>query len=351
MRMLSTAILVALLSLSSKGAAQAAPQPAPVAGESQRVLDTAVVTGVVPGPGLWKVRQGDNTLWVLGVQSPLPAKMEWNAGKVRSVIAKSDAALSAPSVSVGADIGFFGKLALIPAVLKVRNNPDGKPLRDAVSPAAYARWSPLRQRYFGNDRGIEKRRPLVAAAELYERAIERSGLGGPKRVYDEVGAAVKKRGIQWTRSVVEYRVPDMRGAVKELQRTALADTDCFERTLDRLETDVGYMRTRANAWATGDVETLRRLQRPDQYEACRDALLKSALAEKYGLDDAEARARGVWLANAEKALRTHRSTFAVLPMRDVLARDGLLQALAAKGYAVEPPGPPAASGAAGSASR
>lgn len=320
--------------------AQSQTLPAAAAPTDETVLESAVVTGVVPGPGLWKVRHGQNTLSILGTQSPLPARMQWEAAKVHLAIAKSDAVLAAPSVSVGGDLGFFGKLALIPAALKLRNNPEGKLLRDAVPGAAYARWTPLRQRYFGNDRGIEKRRPLVAATELYERAIDRSGLTGTKTVYDEIARAMKKRDLQWTQSVAEFKVPDIRGAVKELQRTQLDDTACFERTLERLETDVGYMRLRANAWATGDVETLRRLQRPDQYEACRDALLRSTLASKYGLDEAEAQAERKWLANAESALRGNRGTFAVLPMRELLSADGLLAQLQARGFVVEAPSAP-----------
>lgn len=340
MHLFPTAAVAALLLV----AAPARPQapPATVAVSEPRVLDSAVVTGVLPGPGLWKVRHGENTMWILGTQSPLPAKMQWEAAKVRAAIGRSDAVLAPPGVTVGSDIGFFGKLALVPAVLKVRNNPGGVPLRDAVDPAVYARWLPLRQRYFGNDRGIEKRRPLIAANELYERAMDRSGLVGAKRIYDEVERLMKKRDLEWTRSVVEFKVADIRGAVKELQKTRLDDGDCFERTLDRLETDVGYMRLRANAWATGDVEALRRLQRPNQYEACRDALLKSALAGRYGIDSAQSQAERKWLATADAALQKNRGTFAVLPMRELLAGDGLLAKLAARGYVVEAPTGPVA---------
>lgn len=333
MRSIRVAVLVAVLAAALPVHSQApAAAPAP-----ERVLDTAVVTGVVPGPGLWKVRHGEHTLWILGTQSPLPAKMQWESAKVHAAIAKSSAVLAAPSVSVGGDVGFFGRLALIPTALKLRNDPDGRPLRESVPAAAYARWVPLRQRYFGSDRGIEKRRPLVAATELYERAMKRSGLTGTKTVFDEIQRAMKKRRLTWTRSVAEFKVPNIRGAMKELQRTRLDDTACFERTLERLETDVGYMRLRANAWATGDVATLRRLQRPDQYDACRDALLKSALAGKYGLEDAEAQAERTWLANAEAALRRNPGTFAVLPMRELLASDGLLMRLQARGFVVEAP--------------
>jgi hypothetical protein len=37
------------------------------ASESPRVLDTVVVSGVQPGPGLWKVSKDGHALWILGI--------------------------------------------------------------------------------------------------------------------------------------------------------------------------------------------------------------------------------------------------------------------------------------------
>jgi hypothetical protein len=44
-----------------------------------------------------------------------------------------------------------------------------------------------------------------------------------------------------------------------------------------------------------------------------------------------------WLGEAEHALATYDTSFAVLPMRELVAADGLLAQLAAKGYAVSAP--------------
>src|SRR6476619_4581292 len=64
-----------------------------------RVLDTAVVR--MPGPGMWKVHKGANTLWILGTVSPLPAGMVWNSARMRSVVASAAEVIGEPSVSVG----------------------------------------------------------------------------------------------------------------------------------------------------------------------------------------------------------------------------------------------------------
>jgi len=73
--------------------------------------------------------------------------------------------------------------------------------------------------------------------------------------------------------------------IREFKNEPLNDLPCFESVLQRLESDLGLMRARANAWATG--------------------------------------------SNA--------STVAVLPMRDILRPDGYLARLRASGYVVDEP--------------
>jgi hypothetical protein len=104
-----------------------------------------------------------------------------------------------------------------------------------------------------------------------------------------------------------------------------------------LETDVGRMAERANAWAVGDVEALRSLPLGDQYQACQDALLQASVAQKHGMGNAEAEVRAAWMAAAEAAIANNAVSFALLPMSQLLKPDGYLAALQAKGYVVEAP--------------
>jgi hypothetical protein len=46
---------------------------------------------------------------------------------------------------------------------------------------------------------------------------------------------------------------------------------------------------------------------------------------------------GAWTAEAESSLVKNTSTFAVIPMENLLAKDGPLDRLRAKGYTVEEP--------------
>lgn len=102
------------------------PPAATVAGPPVVDMDTLLVTGTQPGPGMWQVRKGGHVLWILGTQSPLPERMEWQSADVREMLAQADAIVRPPGLSVDSDIGLFGKLFLLPSMFKARKNPDGK---------------------------------------------------------------------------------------------------------------------------------------------------------------------------------------------------------------------------------
>ena len=67
-----------------------APASAPV------VLEQMLVSGEQPGPGMWKVSKGDNTLWIIGTQTPVPEKMKWRAKGLEAIVAQSQEILTGP---------------------------------------------------------------------------------------------------------------------------------------------------------------------------------------------------------------------------------------------------------------
>src|SRR5690606_36284321 len=103
----------------------------------------------------WKVSHSEHVLHILGTVSPLPRRMEWMSAEVEAVIAGAQVVVGPPSVMVDADVGIFRGMALLPAMLRARNNPGKRPLREMVSPELYARWEVLKARYMGRDRGVE----------------------------------------------------------------------------------------------------------------------------------------------------------------------------------------------------
>lgn len=310
-------------------------QEPPTAPQEATTLDTVLVTGEQPGPGLWKVSKGDHVLWILGAQYPLPKKMVWRGREVERTIAQSQAVLADTSAKL--DVGFFRALTLVPAVLGARKNADGKTLSDLLPADLYARWLVLKEKYIGHDRGVERLRPMLAANELYDKALARSGLIRGGEIWKTIEKAARQAHVPIVEPEVKIAVDDPKQALQDFRSTAgKLDIDCLDVTMRRLETDLDAMRQRANAWSIGDIEALRRLPYPDLRDTCK-AALESNLDLRTHLDAALTEIDAKWISAAEKALDENASTLAVLPMTELLRPDRRLAMLVARGYTVEAP--------------
>lgn len=350
-----------LLSAVAMPAEEAAEQP------PELELETILVVGEQPGPGLWKVTRGDHVLWILPSHNPLQARMTWRTDKVEARIAESKEVLYPPEVQVEPSIGFFRIVSLLPAIpaaLRAGKNPGGVKLQKVVPPATYARWLELRSKYFiklnkkAKEEDLEEWRPSIALEMLQGWATVKSGLSNG-RVDGFVKRTAAKHKVPVNRPPAIRRAvkveKNVRGMLNLAGNQPQAELACFAQGLEALEPELETMRTRANAWATGDIAKLRALHRDykpaDEFECMAKTLL--ALTEKGSKDAANARkmfesamwhneqglvqAQRDWLAAAQKALDRNPSTFAVLPIGDLLRPGGYLDMLRARGYTVEDP--------------
>lgn len=316
----------------SEGVSDAAPA-APIA-----TLQTVVVTGIQPGPGLWQVRKGENTLWIMATLNPLPKRMEWEPRELDALVARADRVLAPPRVELDADIGFFGRLSLIPTALRVRNNPDDKTLVDILPPDLYARWEAQKALYLGRDRGVEKRRPFIAANELMDEALDDLDLRRKNIVWERIERVAKRNDREITPVQVKIKLDDPRQALRDFEEGGVDDVDCLRATVQRLETDTIAMQERANAWAVGDLRTLNELNFESELRVCALALLGSEALRSRGFTDLPQRMMAEWTRVAEAAIAEVPTTVAVADFQILTASDGLLAGLRAKGYEIIEPG-------------
>jgi hypothetical protein len=313
--------------------AEALPGDPPVA------IEEILVTGTHPGPGLWKVTRPDDpdghVLWVLGNYSPLPDKLDWKSREVEAVIAASQEVLAPPSINPS--VGPLGGITLLPSLVGIRRNPGGARLQETVPADLYARWLPLKQRYLGDDDGVERWRPIFAASELYKAALDDKGLVPYAGVWPQVEKMARRQRVPVREPEIELKVEKARAAIKEFKTLPLDDVDCFARTLQRLESDLDLMRDRANAWAVGDLARLRRLAPVERASACIGVVLESSFMRERGYSDVLDRARTAWLEAAEAALARNASTLAVISIDEILKPDGHFAQLRQKGYRVVDP--------------
>ncbi|HST45020.1 MAG TPA: TraB/GumN family protein, partial [Luteimonas sp.] len=125
------ALVLAMHAASSVAFAVAVPAPVPRAASTTEApvppvaqppsaivdMETMVVTGAQPGPGLWRVHRDGHVLYILGTLSPLPRRMEWIPDTVEATIASSQAVIDPPSIKLDAGVGRVRGLLLLPSLL------------------------------------------------------------------------------------------------------------------------------------------------------------------------------------------------------------------------------------------
>jgi len=305
----------------------AAAVPSAVAEE---VIEEVTIIGERAGPGLWKVRNGDNTLYILGTLSPLPKKMTWRSREVENVLARAQQFIPA-GFDVSADIGPIKAVRLYMQFRKLRGNEERQTLQEVLPPPLYARFDSLRQKYAPKQRDMLKRRPALAAGELWSEAISRSGLTNRNNISKAVSKLAKSRKVPIVEPQV--RIDDPQGALADVAQIPRdAEIACMRSTLDRLESDLATARNRAEAWAVGDIEAWRSAASAEQQDACWSALtMAPKLAEiRKRFDDA-------WLNLALKALDTHAVTLAIVPIDELYKRNGVLAQMRSRGFTVDEP--------------
>jgi uncharacterized protein YbaP (TraB family) len=330
MRITRSLLLLGCLSIAIAPVGRSSGQAAP-----DGVRPEVVVGAERPGPGLWKVTKDGHVLWVLGTLSPLPKDMTWRSREVERVLARTPELIE--QESVGAHIGFFRTLRVLPSLLRARFNPDGATLSEVLPADLYARWATLKHRYMDKDKTVERFRPMLAAAVLYEHALRSSGLIQSDVVLDTVRRLARRQGVKVTSPLIELEVADPRGAIHDFMETPReAEVACLAATIERIETDLDGMRERAQAWAVGDIEALERLRTSDQEALCLEAFTSAPrLQAKFA--ELQAKARAAWMGSVDSALSRNTETLAVLPIAELLSPDGRLSQLIARGCTVEAP--------------
>lgn len=307
--------------------------------DAEATVQNILVVGQRPGPALWKISKGDHVMWVFGTYSPLPKNMTWRSQQVENALAQSQELLTAPgsAFTVGwADS--FNMLTAAPFLIGIKKNADGALLQDVVPADVYTRWSILKTKYIGGDKGIEEERPMFVADTLFEKALGANGMDKGYAVQGRIEELAKNWKIKRTSTTLMLPMENPRTAVRDFKKAKLEDVECFTKTVDRLETDLDAMKVRANAWSLGDIDAIRKLRFPDQKQSCNAAIMNSKwMSNLKDAGNLQERMKTSWLATAEKSLATNKATFAMLPMSDLLNPDGLIAALRSKGYQVDEP--------------
>jgi uncharacterized protein YbaP (TraB family) len=225
---------------------------------------------------------------------------------------------------------------LLPSLLRARHDPDGRRLEQVLPHDLYMRWLGMRVKYLGNT-SDETMRPLVAAFDLYVHALDTAGLTTDTDIWKQVETAAHRNRVPIAPVVLDVKIRNEKDYVRDLaQISTESEITCLRSTIDYLETGLPVTRERANLWSLGDVARLRAVPAPDEPTACFDALMNvPRFREEF--DELSRQLDALWVERAQQALQKNASTVAVVPIKKVLAADGWLAALRARGFEVQEP--------------
>ncbi len=319
-----TCAVAASLAVAAGGPLDAAAQ----ASADGSTIEELIVVGRYPGPPLWRVSAGERTLYLFGGLSPVPKGLDWDPRNAERVLERAEAVIGSPRVSA-ATLNPIRLFKLFRAVRRLARTPKGTTLADQLPADLYERYAALRARHLPDD-GEAELRPALAALRLYGAALDDVGLTTDTGIGKKLNRMMRRSPADPTEVVVETEPELVLDELAKVPREA--ELACFASILTSIETDLEAMKERANAWALGDVDALRRFDYPDSQGDCLSMLFTAR-----GLADLRDELYANWLAEAERALATHSTSFSVLPMRELVASDGLLAQLAARGYTVTPP--------------
>lgn len=289
-------------------------------------VEEVLVTGVQPGPGMWRVRKGDHTLYILGTYAPLPSKVIWRSVEVQSVLLQSREIL-APYLAE------FSVPGVDPYDLS-----GAQDLQEVLPADLHARWRKLKNRYIGRKQGRNNWLPASAAVQLQIHAFQSAGLTYDDQVWTFVRAMARKHRIKIS---FEHQVrKQIQPGSLDVGARVFATPESIAylaKTIERLETDVAATRARANAWALGDIAALKSLIEHEQSQAYLAALSGPFMTE-HNLHDLFRRADEQWIAAARAAVDNNTTTFAILPISMLLGDPRrLLAGLEETGCTVEAP--------------
>lgn len=306
------------------------------------VLDELVVTGVQPGPGLWRVadRDGEGEVWILASLVPLPRDMQWRTAQVESLLEIVDEVIAPAAVETDIGAGDMFKMAsLARAANAAIKLPERQRLNDILPPEQYARWEALRERHLPGESRLDRHRPLFASQDLYYAAIVNAGLTRVDIAWKRVAELADLHGIRVVEATLHSSLvidrKAYRAGIRAVADSRVGDVACFVATMDTLDAIMQHYIRAANAWATGDMPLLLPMELATPLPPCKPVYDQAMSFQQQ--PELRQQALAKWRTAVESALAGKRTALAVLPLSDLVVPGGPLDQLRAAGFKVEPP--------------
>jgi len=281
------------------------------------VVEALVVNARLPGPAWWKVSDADTTIYVLGTLASLPKGLGWDTSVLERRLDGAFALIMPP-------VGRAG-LTDIPALLRLRGKLKSDVPLDQAAPELAPRLARVRTQLGKTPDSYSEWSPLGAGMMIgldYQKTTRLDG-GEPDRTVERLA---RKRKVKSRPAGVYKAMPMVKAVVRE--HSAEAGRLCLEGMLSEVEAGTAATQAAARAWAEGNVRGA--IAGPRNFQRCMRAMPGMADMQQRSLNDE---------VNAlAEAMKTPGHAVALFSIRGLVAEDGVLDRLRARGFKVTTPG-------------
>ena len=278
------------------------------------LVEELVISSNLGGPAFWKVSDGDTTIYVLGVPGSLPKGTKWDERRLAMRLDGARALILPPKIKARPVVmtAFF--------LTNQKKFQGGAPVQGELA----ARMERARVSLKVKPERLAKWKPAVQGLVLV------GDLQKPLRMADDqpearILALARKGRVKLVRAGAA--IDPMPAVRSMINLDAAGHRICLEDALDEVDAGRGRIREAAAGWARGDVKAALRAERG--FDRCLARLpLLASLSRKAMGDTSNTIARQMGVPG--KAV-------AVVELRQLLARGGVLDQLRARGFKVETP--------------
>jgi len=297
----------------------ASEQTAPPVGDWS--VETVTVMAQAPGPAFWHLSKGDSEIWILGTLGPLPENLVWDTSHLAKLVEGARVVLAPPEASAG--IFEVGWLLLTNSDLL--SMPDGQKLEASLPPELRARFVAARESIKQDAEHYEDDAPVVAALKLERDFNKANGLSWeqPRQMVEKIASA---KHVKF-RTIADYDAMPM---AKELLRLPADQArSCLENAVHDLELRAVHAKAAAEAWAAGDVKSVKAHYTEPNLEHCAMQSGKFSQLDERGIADS--------LAAIDEALSKPGKTIMLVDIGSLLRNTGVVEKLRAQGVVIEGP--------------
>ncbi|EJL33914.1 hypothetical protein PMI01_01869 [Caulobacter sp. AP07] len=286
------------------------------------LVEELVVNATLPGPAWWKVSDADTTVYVMGAPAMTPSKLEFDDTVLRRRLDGSNVLIMGQEAEVS--VIRLISLAIGGRKIFVMD----RPMRETLPPDLRTRLEARLEASKQRPDSMDDIKPAFAGfliANSQDGNVSIS-LGG---VTEKIKDLAKDKSLSKRPRIQELGGYSLVGAVKTLaEAPEPLQALCLDAGLREADLGEGGIKTLAERWAKGQVREVVSADRG--FQRCLASTPSIARELRDGRDDA--------VKAIEAALKTPGKSVAVIELRSLLAEDGVLARLKAKGFTVTTPG-------------